>query len=201
MKHFIITTLLLLSALISRANDKLIFIKVEEPKTIYSLFENKGLTIHYYTDDYVIATLNNEAKIENKYIVLDEKAFSETENYFIVNPPADTKQTYREQVQKTGKILYGDEEILIMKQVDTQTTLMPTKNKAITISKNKAYLPSRSFSFPVITQVDAMIQNLTTMVKTDSIMTTLQHLQNYGTRAYDEPEAYQTQAWIQSKLE
>ena len=202
MKRLIITTLVIFFALVIRANDKLVMIKFEDPTHLYSLFENHNLAIHYYTDNYIICSINEEAKIEHEIIVLDEKAFEDTQSYFIVYCPETQRNSYLEQVQDIGKVLYGNDEFLIMKPIDEKNHLIPAKNDGMVfISQQRALLPQKTVNFPVVTEIDPLIQYLTEMVNTDSIMASIQHLQDYGTRIYYGSQAYEAQDWLKSKYE
>ena len=62
-------------------------------------------------------------------------------------------------------------------------------------------LPQRIIGYPVITEVDPLVQALTAMIHADSIMATVQHLEDYGTRTYFKPQAYEAEAWLQEKFE
>ena len=202
MKHFIITSLLVLSSLMVRADEHLVLVKVEDPANLYSLFENQDLTIHYYSDAFVIASLEDGKTIEQGNIVLDEAAFSDTKSYFIVYCPPSLRQSYLTEVQQTGRSLYSNDEFLIMKLLDETQPLFPAKNDGMVyISQQKASLPQRSFDFPVVTEIDPVVQNLVEIVNTDSIIATVQHLQDYGTRVYYRPEAIVAQNWLKEKFE
>jgi PKD repeat protein len=200
MNRFIITSLLVLSALIVRADDRLILAKVEDPSHLYSLFENQDLTIHYYSDNFVIASLDESKTIALESFVLDEKAFSDVASYSIVYCREEEKDAYLKKVSGSCKVLFSGENFLIVKILSEG--FMPAKNDGmVSIRQTKAYLPQRTFDFPVVTEEDPVILNLIEMVKTDSVMATIQHLQDYGTRAYDEPQAYEAQEWMQAKYD
>ena len=201
MKHLIITSLVILSSLILRANNPLVFVKVEKSENLYSLFENQNLVIHYYTDNYIIGSLAENAKLDNETVILDEKAFWDTEGYFIVYCPLNQRQRYLNEVKNTGEVLFFNDNFLIIKSIDNNR-LIPAKNDGMVyISNKQASLPNRVIDFPVITEIDPMIQFLSGNIKTDSIMATIQHLQDYGTRAYDEPQSYQARNWLIAKYE
>jgi len=55
--------------------------------------------------------------------------------------------------------------------------------------------------YPKITTINPSVQVLVDMVNTDSLMAKIQHLQDYGTRAYFKPQAYEAQDWIKAKFE
>jgi len=201
MKHLIITSLLVFSSIFVKAEDKLIFVKVEDQSHLFALFENKDLTIHHYTDSYIIASLKNDAKLEIESFILDEKAFSDTHGYYIVYCPISLRYDYFNMTEKRGKVLYFNDDFLLMKPTDENNQLIPAKNDGMVyISNRKASLPPPTINFPTITEINPIIQYLTQIVNGDSIMASVQHLQNYGTRVYHKPQAYQAQDWISEKL-
>ena len=202
MKNLMIVSLFLILSFVIQANDKLILAKVENPSNIYDLFENQHLSIHYYNDQFIIATLKEGKNIRNESVVLDESTFSNTTGYFIVYCPPEMRQSYLELIENEGKVLFFDDNILIIKPLETGLKIPPAKNDGMVfVSQQKASLPKRDITFPTITEVDPVIRYLTNMVNTDSIIATVQHLQDYGTRAYFQPQAYQAEAWLQSKFE
>ncbi|MCL2072444.1 MAG: M28 family peptidase [Marinilabiliaceae bacterium] len=202
MRNLIITLLFIVLSFAAQAKDKLILAKIESPSNIYDLFENQFLSIHYYNDQFIIATIKDGKNIENESVVLDEKAFSNTSGYFIVYCPPEMRRSYLEQVENQGKVLYSDNNLLIMKPLEKGIQIPPAKHDGMVfISQQTASLPKRDITFPVITEVDLVIRYLTTLVNTDSIIATVQHLQDFGTRVYFQPQAYQAEAWLQSKFE
>jgi hypothetical protein len=60
---------------------------------------------------------------------------------------------------------------------------MPAKNDGmVTIRDVEARLSKSIIDYPVITEIDPMIELLKEMINTDSLMSYIQHLQDYGTR-------------------
>ena len=200
MRHFIITSLLILSSLVVRADERLLLVKVEDPANLYSLFENQDLTIHYYSDAFVIASLEAGKTIEAENIVLDEAAFSDVNSYAIIYCYDNDKETYLKRIAGSSTILYDGEHFLIMK--NPSAGFMPAKNDGmVCITQTKASLPQRSFDFPVITEDDPIIMNLIEKVNIDSIMVTVQHLQDYGTRFCNHSTSILAQNWIMGQYE
>ncbi|MCL2510812.1 MAG: M20/M25/M40 family metallo-hydrolase [Bacteroidales bacterium] len=201
MKHIIITSLLILSSLVVRADERLVLVQVEDQNHLYTLFENQDLTIHYYSDAFIIATLA-EGKTVAQSVVLDEAAFSDTHGYFIVYCSPSQRQSYLTDVQHEGKLLYANDNILIMKPLARSQQLRPAKNDGIVfISQDRAYLPQTKFVFPVVDDIDPMIQYLTEMVDTENFMSYVQHLEDYKTRVYYTPQAFQAQDWLKGEFE
>ncbi|MDR0438577.1 MAG: M28 family peptidase [Bacteroidales bacterium] len=199
MQRSIITLLFILSSFGIQANDKLVLAKVKDVSHLYALFENPFLNIHYYNDSFIIASVEDDQKIDSETIVLDQKAFGDVEGYYIVYCPPSMRQSYLAKIQNIVDVLYADTDILIVKS-NVQVPL--AKNDGLVyISQTKASLPKTTINFPVITEIDPFIQYMTETVNTDSIMSYIQHLEDYGTRVYYKPQAYEAQNWLSAKLE
>jgi len=197
MKKHLLTLGLLFFFLVGFAG-KFVFIPVCEPNNLEALFNHNDLKIHYYCDDYVLATTNN-LDFKN-LVVLDENAFTDVDHYAIVYCIENQKNDYLKKIAGSVKTLHSGENFFIMKLISDG--FVPAKNDGIVKIRNtEASLPKTRFVFPVITEIDPFIQSLTEKVSTDTLISYVQHLQDFGTRAYDEPQAYQAQYWLQSKFE
>ena len=202
MQRLFITALIILMSLAISANDQLVLTKVENQNQLQTLFENQDLKIHYYNDNFVIASLPEGKTIGREIVILDDKAFSDVEGYYIVYCPLEIRQTYLSTVQKAGKVLWDNDNILIMKSLEQNNSLMPAKNDGMIFIPNKrAFLPQQTVNFPVVNTQEPFIQDLIEMVNTDSIMAYVKHLQDYGTRVYWLPQSYEAQNWLKSKFE
>ncbi|MDR2971520.1 MAG: M28 family peptidase [Bacteroidales bacterium] len=196
-KNLTLTLCFLLVSIVSFAG-KFILIPVTETDNLESFFNNNDLKIHYYCDKYILAT--TDIMPNDNISVLDENAFEEVNAYAIVYCYNHYKKEYLSNISKSNQVLYSGDNFLIMKILSND--FMPAKNDGIVfITDVEAKLPKSQFDFPVITDADNNIQHFLSKVKTDSLIAYVQHLQDYGTRAYDEPQAYQAQAWLQAKFE
>jgi len=199
MKKSILLTVCFLAICFISFAGKFIFIPVNETQNLEFLFQNKDLKIHYYCDNYVLATATEAVSVEGA-VVLDEKAFSDVSAYSIVYCFEAEKENYLSKISKKDKILYSGENFLIMKVLSGN--FMPAKNDGIVAIMNvEASLPKLVFDFPVITEVDPKLQSLTSKINTDTLLAYIQHLQDYGTRAYFKPQAYEAQDWMKAKFE
>jgi len=202
MYRFIITSLLILSSLIMRADDRLVLTKVTNEAHLHSLFENRDLTIHYYSDSFIIASLAEGKTMEQGSIVLDEKAFSDSEGYYIVYCPPSQLQSYLTEAQQAGKVLYSNDNFLFIKRLDNNSQLFPAKNDGMVhITQQRAYLPDKRFDYPVIIEPDSNISNFISQVSTPSVMSYTQSLEDFGTRRCNNPISINAQNWIKSKYE
>ena len=200
MKHLIITSLLVLSSFVGRANNPLILAKVEDESHLHSLFENPHLNIHYYNDRFIIASLEEGKTIAAETVVLDKASFSDVDSYAIVYCYDDEKEAYLNRIAGNNAVLYSGEHFLIMKKMTEG--FMPAKNDGmIIISQTTASLPQKSFDFPVVTEIDPIIQSMIEMVNTETLTATVQSLQDFGTRFCTHQTSVLAQNWIKTQYE
>ncbi|MCL2313530.1 MAG: M28 family peptidase [Firmicutes bacterium] len=198
MKKQLWLTFSLLSVFFVAFAGKFVLIPLSETNNLGTLFNNKELKIHYYCDDYVLATTENLTY--SGTLVLDDNAFENDRPYTIVHCFDTYKEDYLAKVSNSAEILYAGKEFLIMKFLSEG--FVPAKNDGIFLVRNKeAKLPKTSRYYPVISRIDPSVQSLIEKINTDSLMTKIQHLQDYGTRGYFKPQAYDAQEWIKSKFE
>jgi hypothetical protein len=196
-KNLILTLCFLLVSMMTFAG-KFILIPVTETNNLESLFDNYNLKIHYYCDNYVLATA--DVLTYNNAIVLDENAFADAPSYAIVYCLNDYKDEYVRNVAKSAKTLYSGDHFFIMKIFSDD--FMPAKNDGmVVVSNTEARLPKSHFDYPVITVADPTIQDLISQVHTDSVMGYIQSLENFVTRRYDHANGVLAQNWIKSKYE
>jgi len=199
MKHIIITSLLILSSLVVRADERLVLVQVEDQTHLYTLFDNQDLTIHYYSDAFIIASLA-EGKTVVQSVVLDEKAFSDVDSYAIVYCYDNKKETYLQKIAGSSTVLYSGENFLIVKILSEG--FMPAKNDGmIAVMNTKASLPRSTFVYPEITEPDANIQNLVSQVDTETVMGYIQTLENFTTRHCWHANHIAARDWIKGKYE
>jgi hypothetical protein len=195
-KHFLTLCLLLISIIVFAG--KFVLIPVSETNNLETLFNNNDLKIHYYNDNYVLATTENLNF--NGIAVLDEHAFTDVDSYAIVYCSENQKETYLARIAGSVKTLFSGENFFIMKLVGEG--FIPAKNDGmIMITNTEARLLNKRFEFPVITEVDPFIQFLEEKVITDTLIAVVQHLQDYFTRRCDHATSILAQDWIKLKFE
>jgi hypothetical protein len=196
-RHFILIFCLLFICILSYAG-KFVLIPVAENQNLETLFNNNDLKIHYYCDDYVLAT--TEMVAFNDLVVLDEHAFETTDAYAIVYCPNDLKDEYVKKVAKSAKMLYSGVHFFIMKLISNE--FMPAKNDGMVIIRNiEANLPKFMFDFPVKTEQDVFVLNCMEQFIPNNLIGAVQHLQDYGTRRCDLPNSVIAQDWLKDKFE
>lgn len=201
MKHWLLSIFIVLFSVTLFGQGKLVYIPVSSFEEVQAFFERKDLTIHHYKDDFVIATLRGNASIKNM-VVVDKNAFQDNDTYTLVYCPNEKKSAYTTQMTQRGEFLYDAGNFLIMKQFKEKEFLDPAKNDGMIIVGNRAArLPEKAFDFPSIDEIDADVQALVDKISIDSIMSYIQHMEDYGTRRYDAPQAVEAANWIKHKYE
>jgi len=176
---------------------KFILIPLNETNSLVKLFHSHDLIIHYYCDDFLLATTDNLTYSGS--IILDENAFENNRPYAIIYCNDDYKEDYLTKNANTAQKLYSGKDFLIMKYFSEGFS--PVKNDGIIMVKDsKASLTRGCSNYPVITEIDPIVQSLIEKINTDSLMANILHLQDYGTRAYFKSQAYEAQNWINEKF-
>jgi hypothetical protein len=196
-KNLILTICLLFVYLVSFAG-KFVFIPVTETQNLETLFQNNDLKIHYYCDNYVLAS-TDAVNIEGT-VVLDENAFGDVNAYAIVYCLEDDKAVYLQAESENALALYSGEHFFIMKLLSED--FKPAKNDGmIAITNTEARLPKSTISYPIITEPDENVQNLISQVNTESVMGYIQSLEDFVTRRYDHANGVLAQNWIKDQYE
>ena len=197
MKNFLLTLCFLLVSLITFAG-KFVLIPVTKANDLESLFNNNDLKIHYYCDDYVLAT----ASVVNygNAIVLDENAFADVSFYAIVYCHESYKEEYLLSASKISKMLYNGNNFLVMKILSND--FMPAKNDGmIAVRDIQARLPKTSISYPVITEPDENVLNYLSQVSIDRMMADIQTQQDMETRFCQHPNIFVARDWIKEQFD
>ena len=186
-------TLLLISILfvaLCVSAQSFVMISVDNQQETEKLFNNENLTIHYYTDNFVLATAKN---VDENMTVLDSEAFSCNGVYTLVYCPQTEQQSYL----GDGVALLQTNNFVIVKG-----SAMPYKNDgAVAIFNKEAKLPVRNREFPVVTVENPVIREMMNQVNMDSLQTTVQYLQDYQSRIWNSDNAFAASDWIASRME
>lgn len=178
--------------------QELVMLPVTGNNSLETLFQRPDLTIHFYNDDFVIASA---FETTDEMTVLDEKAFSDTERYFLVYCPKDLQQQYiNDEVKSHGGFSKSINDDMIIVKVDK--AFHPAKNDGmVAISNHKARLPKKTRSFPEVTVENPDVRFLLDQVSQDSMEAVVQHMQDYGSRKWDGSNVQDCAQWIKGKFE
>ena len=186
-KSLLLISILLISLGVSA--QSFVMINVDNQQQTEKLFTNDNLTIHYYTDSFVLATAKT---VDESMTVLDSEAFSGNDVYTLVYCPQAEQQNYL----ADGEALLQTANFVIVKGI-----AMPYKNDgAIAIFNKEAKLPVAHRDFPVITAENATIREMMNQVNMDSLQATVQYLQDYQSRIWNSQNAFDASDWIAGRM-
>lgn len=169
-----------------------VMINTDNQQETENLFNNKNLKIHYYNDDFVLAT----AKVVDKTMqVLDNQAFESTDAYYIVYCGKKNQENYIS-TTKNANVLFKNDNILIFDKA-----VEPYKNDGmIAVFNKEAKMAMAHRDFPVITEENTLIREMMNQVSMDSLEATVQHLQDYQNRMWDSQNAFDASDWIAGRM-
>ena len=177
---------------------KFILIPVNETHHLESLFANKDLKIHYYCDDFVLATA--DVIHYDDAVILDEHAFADGKKYAKVYCKEDHKSNYLAKSSQSGKVLYSGNHFFIMQILSGD--FRPAKNDGmVAILDTEAKLHLSNVTYPVITEPDRNILSCISQVNTENVMGYIQALEDFGTRNAVHPNHVAARNWIKEQYE
>ena len=182
---------------------ELVLIPTQKYNETQRLFQSKALTIHYYCNDFVIASL--EGDLKEDYKLLDRIAWENSSSYYIVYvDESSSKSSYLEQIENRSQVLFHDTNKLIVKINEQQKgQLPPAKNDGmVRIFNQKAKLPTSLFESPFeIKEQDSFVLELLAQVSGTNLTELVQHMEDYGTRNSYHTQSVVAQNWIKDQLE
>ena len=192
MKKTITLLALVLIAMFGFAQS-FVMINVDNQQKTEELFNNDNLTIHYYNDNFVLAT----AKVVDESMqVLDNNAFESTDAYYIVYCGKDNQAVYIDATENAN-VLFKNDNIVIF-----DAAVKPFKNDGMTaVLNNEAKMPVVNRDFPVVTVENPTIREMMNQVNMDSLQATVQHLQDYQSRMWNSTNAFAASDWIAGRME
>lgn len=173
-------------------SQSFVMINTENQQQTEKLFNNDNLKIHYYNDIFVLAT----AKVVDESMkVIDSQAFSDNEAYYIVYCGKENQDNYISEINDDN-VLFKNDNMLIVNNM-----VKPFKNDGmIAVFNKEAKMAVAQRDFPVVTEENETIRQMMNQVNMDSLLATVQHLQDYGGRYFNSTEAYAASDWIASKM-
>jgi len=199
-KTFTIIALLLISTF--AFSQKFVKINVDNLNDTKKLFDNSSLKIHYYNDDFVLATTLSGFDFKNcnnEISILDENAFANNNAYYITYCDKANQDSYISNVNKKLQILHRNDNFLIVKSLNGNA--VPYKNDGVVaIFDKEAKLPVISRDYPVIEEENPIIREMMNQVNMDSLEATVQFLQDYGERKFNGSHIAQARDWVEAKM-
>lgn len=193
------TLLLLLALFVSTMMyaENFVMIKVKNQQNLQELFAKQDINIHYYNDNFVLATSEN---LNENMILLDENSFASNELYFIVYCNENEQSTYATNEKNNMEVLYSNADMMIVKSMNAN--LRPAKNDGmIAISNKTAKLAKATRDFPSVTEEDEKVREFMDQVSIENLTATVEYLQAYEERYYNSTKAYDAANWIQEQFD
>lgn len=166
-------------------------------------FKNPALTVNFYRDEFIIATLNG--KFKSDYVLLDKNPWQDSFTYYLVYVDETVdKEKYYQRINDIADVLLDGGNYLVLRIDETiHGQLPPAKNDGtVRISNNQVALPVQMFfNTSGRFDPDPFIVELLEEVTGENITATVQHLEDYGTRNCYEPESVEAQNWIREQFE
>jgi hypothetical protein len=202
MKRFFFILLVSLFTLQIFGSD-LVLIPTKNFEETQQLFKNPSVTVHFYRDEFVIATIGGALK--DGFVLLDEKPQFDRYSYYVVYVDKMVeKSNYLTQISGIADVLLDNGAQLIVR-VDESSfgQLHPAKNDGmVRIYDREVKLPETEF-FTGASRFDPdpFIVSLLDEVSGPNITAVVQHLEDYGTRNAYAPESVLAQNWIKEQFE
>lgn len=169
-----------------------VMINVDNQHQTEKLFNDNNLKIHYFNDNFVLAT----AKIVDKSMqIIDNQAFENNNAYYIVYCDKANQDNYIADIDNANVLFKNDNILIFDKAVE------PYKNDGmIAVFNKEAKMAMAHRDFPVITEENALIREMMNQVSMDSLEATVQHLQDYQNRMWDSQNAFDASDWIAGRM-
>ena len=186
-----ITLLTLLLIAVFGFSQSFVMINVDNQHELTYLINDSNLKIHYYNDNFVLATAK---VVDDNMKVLDVAAFDGNDAYFIVYCGKENQENYLADIKV--KPLFNSDNIMIFKD-----KVMPFKNDGmIAVFNREARMAVAHRDFPVVTEENELIREMMNQVNMDSLHATVQHLVDYNSRFFNSTGAYAASDWVAAKM-
>ena len=169
-----------------------VMINVDNQHQTEKLFNDNNLKIHYFNDNFVLAT----AKVVDKSMqIIDNQAFENNDAYYIVYCDKANQDNYIADIDNAN-VLFKNNNILIVNNF-----VKPFKNDGmIAVFNKEAKMAVRNRDFPVVTEENPVIREMMNQVNMDSLEATVQHLQDYQNRMWNSQNAFDASDWIAGRM-
>lgn len=168
-----------------------VMINVDNQQQTEKLFSDNNLKIHYYNDNFVLATAK---VVDDNMMVLDDRAFAENDVYFIVYCDKDSQENYISDIKEN--VLFNNDNLLIVNE-----SVKPFKNDGmVAVFNREAKMAVAHRDYPVITEENPTIREMMDQVDMDSLEATVQHLQDYQSRMWNSTNAFAASDWIAGRM-
>lgn len=181
---------------------QLVLIPTNNAEHARQLIQNPSVKVHLYKDAFVIASI--ETNLKEAYFVLDNQAFGDQSAYYLVYCSKNEQSDYLQSKAANTSLLYSNNDFIVLKYNDLQNMpLEPFHNDGmLRIMNTRASLPKAiDPGYQRAFDPDPVVTALLEEVSGSNLTTTVQHLEDYGTRNCYTPQSVEAQNWIAQQFE
>ncbi|MDD4602964.1 MAG: M28 family peptidase [Bacteroidales bacterium] len=179
--------------------QELILIKYHTPGELNLITQCKGLVVHYQGPDFLVASHSDPVSFN--YQVIDANPWINGTSYMMAWLPFKDKEQYVSNLQHSGTVLFADGEKAFIKysQEESDDFYPGVHGGLVKICKDSRWIihheRSPQYEIDTFPEIFTYINEVDTV----SVDSTIQHLQDYGTRKCKTPQAVQAQNWLKDK--
>jgi len=192
---FILVAMLAAQVMVSAG--QLVLIPTKSPDQAHRIMQIPSVKVHFYRDTFLIASI--ETGLKDDYVVLDNRAFLDESDYYLVYCPKDEQQVYLKSIEIDSKVLYANDDFIVLKYNTWHTEpLRPFHNDGMVRIMNTTVRFPTSFN-PIFLRAfdpDTVVAAMLEEVSGTNLTTTVQHLQDYHTRNCYTPQSVEAQNWL-----
>ncbi|MBP6977344.1 MAG: M20/M25/M40 family metallo-hydrolase [Bacteroidales bacterium] len=180
----------------------LVKIPVKDECEMKQYLKDPNLTVHYCSDYFIIATAELQPAFNHEIII--SGAWVNPSEYFLAWFKPGQSESYVAEIQPFADILYkGTDHLILEVQYTNVKFLFPAvHNGLVRITSSPVKLPRQTFAFQKSrVESDPLVNDMLSQVNQDTLLSFIQHLQDYGTRNAFSSQAVLAQNWIKSKFE
>lgn len=175
----------------------LILIEPENATEAKGYFQQDALTVNYVHDDFLIATTENRAAFDCVLII--KNSWERGDNYFLLWLDDGSNIEYILEMDEFAEILLLRDAFMIIKVADEdRSKVVPTiHNGVVHINNSVAKLPRYGYFFRNVRfEEDPFVTELLGYVDEAEMNTTIQTLQDFGTRNWYTQGSLDAQDWL-----
>lgn len=202
MKNLLVLCLSSLLIIQSLASE-LVLIPTHSPDATRQLFDNPEVKVHFFRDEFVIATLSHPTILNS--ITLDNQPWQENMSYYMVYTDASVnKANYKASIAQQADILHDGDYFLIVRSDETKYgQLPPAKNDGmVRIFQREARIADSHpyFRNSQSKEANPDIAALLEKINGEYITEQVTHLQYYITRNAYTSQSIDAQNWIEQRF-
>ncbi len=186
---------------VSATGQQLVLKSYTNTHEIETLTAPGSVSVHHAGRDFIIATAYD--KLPSGAISLRNDPWNSDAGYFLVWLPEDNSRAALNQLADQYKLLYSDagKAIVEVKSLSQPIPKPYVHGGIVRISALSSWEPGLVEDSKYVIDTFPAIYGLMAMVDTGEFMPSIRHLEEYGTRFCESPQAVEAQNWIKAKFE